>query len=62
MSRLTTRSFLRPMRSPKWPKIRPPTGRAMNPIANVASDDSVPVAGSADGKNTVGKTTAAATP
>ena len=28
-----TRSFLRPIRSPKWPKTRAPTGRAKKPTA-----------------------------
>ena len=27
--------FLRPTRSPKWPKMKPPTGRARNPTAKV---------------------------
>ncbi len=58
--RLSTSSFLRPIRSPKWPKTMPPTGRAMKPTANVANDFRVP--SGSPGKNTVGNTTAAATP
>ena len=33
--------FLRPIRSPKWPKMSDPTGRAMKPTANVAKDRTV---------------------
>ena len=33
--------FLRPRRSPKWPKMSDPTGRAMKPTANVAKDRTV---------------------
>ena len=33
MSSEITSSFLRPIRSPKWPKTSPPIGRAANPIA-----------------------------
>jgi hypothetical protein len=33
MSSEITSSFLRPIRSPKWPKTRPPIGRAANPMA-----------------------------
>ena len=61
-SRLSTSSFLRPMRSPKWPNTSPPNGRATKPMAKVASDWSVPIVGSEAGKKTEGKTTAAATP
>ena len=32
----TTSVVLRPMRSPKWPKIRDPSGRAMNAMAKVS--------------------------
>ena len=47
---------------PKWPKISPPIGRATNPMAKVPSAANVPTAGSLDGKNTAGNTSAAATP
>ena len=30
-----TSMFLRPMRSPKWPKITPPSGRVTKPTAKV---------------------------
>jgi hypothetical protein len=38
----------------------PPIGRAMNPVAEVAKASSVPVSGSALGKNSLLKTRAAA--
>jgi hypothetical protein len=34
--------FLRPIRSPMWPKTKPPIGRTRKPTANVAKDGSVP--------------------
>ncbi|SAL76960.1 hypothetical protein AWB66_05523 [Caballeronia telluris] len=40
----------------------PPTGRAMKPIAKVASDAIVPATGSIAGKNNLLKTSAAADP
>ncbi len=49
-----------PMRSPKWPKSAEPIGRARKAMAKVASDASLPVAGSVDGKNSAGKTSTAA--
>src|SRR6478735_8686982 len=56
-------SFLRPSLSPKCPKTRPPSGRKTKPIQYVANDRSVACSGSvALGKNTCGKTAAAATP
>ena len=36
-----TSSFLRPTRSPKWPKIAAPIGRATKPTKNVVNDSSV---------------------
>ena len=36
----------RPTRSPMWPKIRPPIGRATKPIAKVANESSVATVGS----------------
>ena len=59
----TMSSFLRPSLSPKWPKTSPPSGRETKPIQYVANDSSVACSGSeALGKNTCGKTAAAATP
>ena len=55
-----TRVALRPMRSPKWPNNADPIGRAMNAIANVASEASVADAGSDGGKKSRGKTSTAA--
>ena len=57
-----TSAFLRPMRSPKWPQMMPPTGRARNPTANELNAASVPMKGSAPGKNAVLRTSAAAVP
>ena len=57
-----TSSFLRPTRSPKWPKMAAPTGRATNPTKNVVNESIVPMNGSEPGKNFAGKTVAAATP
>ncbi len=52
----------RPTRSPKWPNTMPPSGRAMKPTPNVANDSRIPAAGEALGKNSFGKTSAAAVP
>jgi hypothetical protein len=57
-----TSSFLRPMRSPKWPKISAPTGRAKKPTAYVAKAASVVTKSSPPGKNSGPKTSAAAEP
>ena len=56
----STKVFLRPMRSPKWPKRAEPIGRARNAMPKVASDASVEEAGSDLGKNSFGKTSTAA--
>ncbi len=53
---------LRPMRSPKCPKITPPSGRAAKPTANVPKAESVPISGLEPGKNSSPKTSAAAVP
>jgi hypothetical protein len=53
---------LRPTRSPKCPNSTPPIGRARNPAANVPNAARVPTNGSAVGKNSCGKTSAAAVP
>lgn len=55
-------AFLRPKRSPKWPKMIPPRGRAMKPTAKVAKAASVPTAGEASGKNSAPSTRADAVP
>ena len=57
-----TSIFLRPIRSPKWPKTTPPTGRAKNPTPKVANDSSVAINGVCSGKNSFGNTSAAAVP
>lgn len=43
--------FLRPIRSPKWPNTKPPTGRITNPTANVANASRVPTKLDWCGKN-----------
>ncbi len=53
---------LRPARSPKWPKMIPPSGRAAKPTPNVANAASVPIVGSTFGKNRSPKISAAAVP
>ena len=53
---------LRPTRSPKWPNTIPPSGLATKPTPNVANDNNNPVAGDTLGKNSFGKTSAAAVP
>ena len=62
ISSVTTRTVLRPFRSPKCPKTMPPSGRATNPTAAVANARSVPTAGSKPGKKSWLKTSAAAVP
>ncbi len=63
MMRVITRVVLRPMRSPRWPKMMPPRGRAMKPDQSVAKDSRVATPGSMSaGKNTLPKTSAAARP
>lgn len=53
---------LRPTRSPKWPKMTPPNGRAKNPTEYVAKAAKVPVIGSKAGKKILLKISAAAVP
>ena len=48
------------MRSPKCPNRIPPTGRAINPNANVPNERISPIVGVDSGKNAAGKTKAAA--
>jgi hypothetical protein len=61
-SRVATSVDLRPMRSPKWPKMIPPSGRATKPAVNVRKDRISPINGSTLGKNSAGNTRAAITP
>src|SRR5258705_146248 len=61
MNIVNTRSFFRPTRSPKWPKIAAPIGRATKPTKNVVNDSIVATNGSEPGKNFRGNTAAAAT-
>src|SRR5215216_2415890 len=51
---------LRPSLSPKWPKSTPPTGRATKPTAAVLNEANTPATADDSGKNTAGKTSAAA--
>ncbi|MCY1187050.1 hypothetical protein D9M73_279810 [compost metagenome] len=63
MIRVITRVFLRPILSPRWPKMMPPSGRAMKPDHSVTKDSSVARPGSmSPGKNTLPNTSAAARP
>ena len=63
MTRATASAFLRPTLSPKCPKTMPPTGLAIKPTANVLNAASWATSvGNPSGKNSVGKTSAAAVP
>ena len=62
ISSVAIRVFLRPSRSPKYPKTAAPTGRDRNAVANVAIEATVATVGLRRGKNTVGNTSAAAVP
>ena len=57
-----TSTGLRPIRSPRWPPMMPPSGRAMKPTPSVANEAKVPISGSSLGKKTVPKYSAAAVP
>ncbi|MNL50150.1 hypothetical protein D3C87_1731390 [compost metagenome] len=57
---VTSNIFLRPRRSPKWPKTMPAMGRAMKPTAKLPKAASVLITGSLLGKNTCPITSAAA--
>ncbi|COZ47603.1 Uncharacterised protein [Mycobacterium tuberculosis] len=59
---VATRVFLRPRRSPKYPKTAAPNGRDRNATANVPIEATAATVGSRCGKNTVGNTSAAAVP
>ena len=60
--RLATRTGLRPILSPRYPPMTPPSGRTRNPTPRVAKDSRVPVSGSPEGKKSVLKYRAAAVP
>ena len=53
---------LRPIRSPKWPKISPPTGRARKPTAKVPNAANCAAGPSRPLKNSLSKTSPAAVP
>ena len=55
-----TSVVLRPMRSPKWPKMIDPIGRAMNATPKTAKEARRAVAGSSLTKKSDGKTRTAA--
>ncbi len=61
-SSVATRTHLRPSRSPKWEKIRPPSGRAAKPTAYVLKEAMNPTAGDTSGKKMSLNTNAAAVP
>jgi hypothetical protein len=58
---VTIKVSRRPMRSPRWPKITPPSGRTTKPTPNVANAISVPEL-EAGSKNRSPNTSAAAVP
>ncbi len=60
ISMVSARLRLRPIRSPMWPKTRPPTGRMTNPTAKVANASKVPTNELALGKNSLLNTSPAA--
>ena len=51
ITRVITRDFLRPMRSPIWPNTMPPNGRAKKPTAKVPKAAMVLNSLSSEGKN-----------
>ena len=61
-NRQVTTAGLRPYLSPKCPATKPPMGRATKPAQNVLNESSVPISADESGKNTCGKTSAAAVP
>ena len=62
MSSESTSMVLRPILSPKWPKTSPPMGLATKPTAYVEAAASLPAVSLNSGKNSAGKTSAAAVP
>jgi hypothetical protein len=59
---VVTSMVLRPRRSPKCPKITPPSGRAKNPMANEPNEAILDRNGSSPGKYSLSNTNAAAVP
>ena len=57
-----TKVFFLPIRSPKCPKMIPPTGRAIKPAAKVMKDKINAVVGSTSPKKSFGNTNPAAAP
>jgi hypothetical protein len=57
-----SRHARRPMRSPRWPKMIPPSGRATKPTANEANAARVATTGSPVAKNSRLNTSEAAVP
>ena len=57
-----TRTFLRPIVSPRCPRMNEPTGRATYATPKVAREAIVAAAGLPAGKKIFGKTSAAAVP
>ena len=62
MSRVVTRVFLRPRRSPKWPKSTAPKGRKTKATPKVATAAHVAADEPREGKKSGPKTRAAAVP
>ncbi|MNT69841.1 hypothetical protein D3C72_2081830 [compost metagenome] len=60
ISKVMTSDFLRPIRSPTWPKTMPPTGRAKKPTAKVPNAAMVLNRLLSEGKNSAPNTRAAA--
>jgi hypothetical protein len=59
---VATRVALRPIRSPRCPKMIAPSGRARNPTKNVENASSVPASGSNSGKKSLLNTSPATSP
>ena len=62
ISSVSSSIFLRPIRSPKWPKISPPIGRAKKPTAKVPKAANWAAGPSRPLKNSLSKTSPAAVP
>ncbi len=62
ISSVSSSIFLRPTRSPKWPKISPPTGRARKPTAKVPKAANCAVGPLSPLKKSLSKTSPAAVP
>lgn len=61
-SSVATSAFLRPRRSPRWPKRMAPSGRARKPTQKVTKESSTPTAGGTSAKNSGANTRAEAVP